>query len=95
MKNKVSLLVTTIFISLFINATQAVEKDCSTYKHKFDISICKAQNLENANNKNTESVTSSSTNKVSEAGKKTSFFFKNLGSKLKLKKHDKFRKQGE
>ena len=76
---------TLVFFSGIANSAQ---KDCSVFKHTFDRNICEAQNAESQNSGTT-------TSSASNAGEKTTGFFKKIGSKLKLKKHKKFRDQGD
>ncbi len=92
-KIKITLIVSTIvLLSSNVNSAQ---KDCSVFKHKFDRNICEAQNRENLNDTTSSSASSSASSSVSNAGEKASGFFKKIGSKLKLKKHKKFREQGD
>ena len=92
MINKVKIIFIASTIVLLSSNVNSAQKDCSVFKHKFDRNICEAQNRESLNNTGTTSSASSS---VSNAGEKASGFFKKIGSKLKLKKHKKFREQGD
>ena len=88
MINKLKLVFIASTLVFFSGIANSAQKDCSVFKHKFDRNICEAQNAEGQNS-------STTTSSASNVGEKTTGFFKKIGSTLKLKKHKKFREQGD
>jgi hypothetical protein len=93
MIKKINVILTSTVLMLFITNVNSAQKDCSVFKHKVDRSICLAQNLEASNT--VENSSSSSSISSSGIAEKSTGFLKKIGSTLKLKKHKKFREQGD
>ena len=89
MIKKINILIAASVIVLFANSANSATKDCSAFKHSIDIKICEAQN------KQAENSSASSTNLGSGALDKTTGFLGKISKKLRLKKHKKLREQGD
>jgi|TARA_B100000780_G_scaffold252969_1_gene200358 hypothetical protein len=89
MIKKINILIAASVIVLFANSANSTTKDCSAFKHSIDIKICEAQN------KQAENSSASSTNLGSGALDKTTGFLGKISKKLRLKKHKKLREQGD
>ena len=95
MINKIKIMILASCLTLFVSNANAAQKDCSVFSHAFDRNICEKRNLEEANNNSSSVTSSSSSSKISDGSNKVTGFFKNVGSKLKLKSQKKYREKGD